>query len=164
MGGINLRKGGAQIIQLAKLLLDRKSRLRIKVAGLHDAGLLEEATKLSNVTNLGFITDEQLLKHTRGAAISMMLSRYEGFGIPALEAMAAGVPAIVSPHSALPEIAGDAGIIVQPEDSAGIVDVCHRLIDDRDYRDEVIARGRLNAARYHWGDCVLRLQQALLAS
>ncbi len=161
VGGVNARKGGEQIIRFAQTLLDRKSPLRIHVAGLHDAPLLNQAAKLDNVTNLGFITDAQLLTATRGAAMSMLLSRYEGFGIPALEAMAAGVPAIISPHTALPEIAGDGGIIVQPEDPAAIADVCHRLIEDPAYREQIISRGHTNAAKYHWSDCVRRLHETL---
>ncbi len=162
VGGINQRKGGEHIIRLAQLLQERKSPLKLKVAGLHEDALLQRALQLNNFVDLGFINDEQLLRYTRGAAISMMLSRYEGFGIPALEAMAAGVPAIVSCHTALPEIAGDAGIIVQPEDSSAIAEVCHRLIDDIAYRSQVIARGHANAGKYRWGDCVARLHRALI--
>ena len=71
VGGINERKGGEHVIRVAQLLLDRKSPLRIHVAGLHDAPLLEQAVRLSNITNLGFISDEQLLRATRGAALSI---------------------------------------------------------------------------------------------
>jgi glycosyltransferase involved in cell wall biosynthesis len=162
VGGINLRKGGEHIVRLAKLLLERKSRLRIVAAGLHDEPLLKQALQLSNVTDLGFIDDAQLLRATRGAAISMLLSRYEGFGIPSLEAMAAGVPAVVSHHTALPEIVGDAGIIVQPEDAPAIADVCHRLIEDAHFREQVISRGRSNAEKYRWADCVQRLHSVLI--
>jgi glycosyltransferase involved in cell wall biosynthesis len=161
VGGINQRKGGENIIRLARVLLERKSPLRILAAGLHDAPLLNEALQLSNVTNLGFINDTQLLHATRGAAISMLLSRYEGFGIPALEAMAAGIPSIVSHHAALPEIAGDAGIIVQPENTPAIADVCHRLIEDPVFREQVISRGRINAGKYRWNGCVQRLHRVL---
>jgi glycosyltransferase involved in cell wall biosynthesis len=161
VGGINERKGGDDVIRLAQLLLAKKSPLRIHVAGLHDSQMLDRALQLGNVTNLGFISDEQLLHATRGAALSMLLSRYEGFGIPALEAMAAGVPAIVSHHASLPEIAGDAGTIVNPEDPSAIVNTCYRLIEDAVYREGVIARGKINAERYRWADCVQRLHRVL---
>jgi glycosyltransferase involved in cell wall biosynthesis len=99
---------------------------------------------------LGFVPFETLRCFYETAAAFVFPSRYEGFGLPPLEAMACGTPVVTSNVSSLPEVVGDAAILVNPENvfdiARGIRDV---LLDDQ-LRQDVIARGRLQASRFSW--------------
>jgi glycosyltransferase involved in cell wall biosynthesis len=80
-------------------------------------------------------------------------SLYEGFGMPLLESMACGTPVLTSATSALPEIAGDAALLVDPEDTAAIADGLARLMRDAVLRAELRARGLARAAQFTWRRC-----------
>jgi glycosyltransferase involved in cell wall biosynthesis len=99
---------------------------------------------------LGFVPFETLRCFYETAAAFVFPSRYEGFGLPPLEAMACGAPVVASNVSSLPEVVGDAAILVNPENvfdiARGIRDV---LLDDA-LREELIRRGRLQASRFSW--------------
>jgi glycosyltransferase involved in cell wall biosynthesis len=99
---------------------------------------------------LGFVPFETLRCFYEFAAAFVFPSRYEGFGLPPLEAMACGTPVVTSNVSSLPEVVGDAAVLVNPENvfdiARGIKDV---LLDDR-LRAELIRRGRDQAARFSW--------------
>lgn len=99
---------------------------------------------------LGFVPFETLRCFYEFAAAFVFPSRYEGFGLPPLEAMACGTPVVTSNVSSLPEVVGDAAVLVNPENvfdiARGIRDV---LLDD-DLRAELIRRGREQAARFSW--------------
>ena len=84
----------------------------------------------------------------------------EGFGMTAVEAMQAGVPVVVSDRGALPEVAGDAGLIVDPTSAADIARAIERLLDSADERQRRITAGRVQAARFSWDTSA----QALIAA
>jgi glycosyltransferase involved in cell wall biosynthesis len=86
----------------------------------------------------------------RRASILAFPSRAEGFGIPLLEAMAWGVPAVASNIPALAEVAGDAALLVDPEDTDGLAAALRDLGSNRELRRELIERGRKRAAEFTW--------------
>ena len=86
----------------------------------------------------------------RFARALVMPSFYEGFGLPALEAMACGTPVIVSNVSSLPEVVGDAGILVPPKDSESIAVAMWRILSDPRLREEMRAKGLSRAACFSW--------------
>jgi glycosyltransferase involved in cell wall biosynthesis len=98
----------------------------------------------------GYVPDEELPLWYNAAEVFVYPSLYEGFGIPPLEALACGKPAVVSNVSALPEAVGDAGLLVRPGDAAELADALQRLLGDAALRAELGARGRAHAARFSW--------------
>jgi glycosyltransferase involved in cell wall biosynthesis len=96
------------------------------------------------------VRDDELAACYAHATGFVFSSRYEGFGIPILEAFACGCPAIVANASCFPEIAGDAGIYFEPDSVEGLRAVLRRVVDDPGYRDAMIAKGRARARRFTW--------------
>ena len=99
---------------------------------------------------LGHAGQAQLDQLYAKAAVLLFPSLEEGFGIPVLEAMSRGVPVVASNSSSLPEICGEAALLVNPLDIAGLADACNRILDDAALRDEMIARGLRQAAHFTW--------------
>ncbi len=101
----------------------------------------------------GYVEDADLPALLSGAAAFVFPSLYEGFGIPVLEAGACGVPVITSNTSSLPEVAGDAALLVDPHDVDAIADAMYRLMTDEALRAELARRGRENVKRFSWEQC-----------
>ncbi len=85
-----------------------------------------------------------------GAALLVLPSFYEGFGFPALEAMACGVPTVVSNRGSLPEVVGDTGLLIDPDRPGDLADATQRLLTDSALRQRSIDAGRARAATFTW--------------
>jgi glycosyltransferase involved in cell wall biosynthesis len=101
----------------------------------------------------GYVPDEALPDLYRGALAYVFPSLYEGFGLPVLEAQAYGVPVMTANNSSLPEVAGDAALLVDPHDVDAIAAAMRRLATDAALRQELIRRGTVNVARFSWEKC-----------
>jgi glycosyltransferase involved in cell wall biosynthesis len=99
---------------------------------------------------LGYIPHEELPFLYRGAKIFALLSLCESFGLPVLEAMACGCPVVCSNVSSLPEIAGNAAVLVDPKDPANVADMIRVLFEDEEYREHMIALGKRRAQEFSW--------------
>jgi glycosyltransferase involved in cell wall biosynthesis len=99
---------------------------------------------------LGHVPDALLPGLVAGALAVAYPSRYEGFGLPVLEAMAAGTPVVTSNVSSLPEVAADAALLVDPDDTDGLADALARLAGDDVLRERLIAAGLARAATFTW--------------
>jgi len=99
---------------------------------------------------LGFVPFETLRCFYESAAAFVFPSRYEGFGLPPLEAMACGTPVVSSNVSSLPEVVGDAAVLVNPENVFDIARGIREALLDGPLRAELICRGRVQAARFSW--------------
>jgi glycosyltransferase involved in cell wall biosynthesis len=99
---------------------------------------------------LGYVPDDRLAALYQAATALAMPSHYEGFGVPLVEAMASGTPVIASTGGSLPEIAGDAALLIAPEDVDGLKDALLRVSSDAGLRDQLIARGRVRAQLFTW--------------
>jgi alpha-1,3-rhamnosyl/mannosyltransferase len=87
-------------------------------------------------------------------------SRYEGAGIPVLEAMAAGCPVVASDCTSLPELVADAGVLVGPSDVNAWVDAMNRMIEEPQHRQDFIDRGRVRAEAFSWDHAAAALRRA----
>jgi len=98
----------------------------------------------------GFVADDDLPALYSGSLCMALPSLYEGFGLPVLEAMACGVPVITSNLSSLPEVAGEAGILVTPTSLDEITNALERIITDTALRETMITRGLHQAQKFSW--------------
>jgi glycosyltransferase involved in cell wall biosynthesis len=118
-----------------------------------------------HVRHLSGIFDEELAHLYHAAGVLVTPSFYEGFGLPALEAMHCGCPAVVSRRGSLPEIVGPEGLMIDdPEDVTAWADILLRVLTDGDLRQEVIARGHVQAKTFSWQKTAkktLQIYQAL---
>jgi glycosyltransferase involved in cell wall biosynthesis len=101
----------------------------------------------------GYVADDDLPALLSGALAFAYPSLYEGFGMPVLEAMACGAPVLTAATSSLPEVAGDAALLVDPEDTAAIAAGLARLASDAALRADLRARGLARAAMFTWDRC-----------
>lgn len=119
-----------------------------------DPGAESAAVSLGNrVAFTGRVADEVLEQYVAHASVVVLPSRYEGFGLPPLEAMAAGCPTVVSRAGSLPEICGDAAEYCDAEDVADIAAKLGRVLTDAALREELRSRGRKHALTYSWDAC-----------
>lgn len=160
IGGLRLRKGADFILNVAKSLLDVKSDIQIVVAGDSEPEYIAVAKDLPNLKLLGIVPDSDLPRLMRCASSLLFLSYYEGFGIPAIEAMAAGTPSVVSNRASLPEVVGTAGIVVEPEQTETIVDTLIQLEENSQLRQDYSQRGKEHAKQYTWSRCVDLVEKA----
>jgi alpha-1,3-rhamnosyl/mannosyltransferase len=105
------------------------------------------------VRYLGYVPEEELPRLTAGATVFVYPSLYEGFGLPLGQAMAAGVPLVTSNVSSMPEVAGDAALLVDPRSPAEIAAAMARLLESPDLRSRLAQNGRARAQRYTWQTC-----------
>jgi glycosyltransferase involved in cell wall biosynthesis len=111
---------------------------------------------------LGYLPDADLPTLLSGAVAFLFPSLYEGFGMPVLEAMACGAPVLTSTTSALPEVAGDAALLVDPRDTGAIAAAIGRLASDEGLRTELRTRGLVRAAQFTWERCARATLEVLL--
>jgi len=115
---------------------------------------VEESPRRADIDVLGHLTGEQLAALYARARIFAFPSLDEGFGMPILEAMAHGVPVVTSQSSAMPEVAGDAALLVDPLNIDQLAHALTRLAGDQQLRDDLIARGRARVPRFTWDSAV----------
>jgi alpha-1,3-rhamnosyl/mannosyltransferase len=106
--------------------------------------------------HLGFVPEADLPALYAGAALFLYPSIYEGFGLPPLEAMASGVPVVVSGASCLAEVCGEAAAYVQPDDIAGFRDRIAAALQDGDWQSSARDKGLKRAALFDWESCATR--------
>ena len=133
-------------------------------------GLFRKVQELSlekEVIFLGFVADEDLPALYNLAEVFVFPSLYEGFGLPPLEAMACGTPVITSRSSSLPEVVGEAGLMVSSTDSEALAQAMRSALDDPTVREDLARKGVQQAQKFSWqkaGQKLLTIYQSLVGS
>jgi glycosyltransferase involved in cell wall biosynthesis len=162
LGGLKAKKNGGGIIAAWREFESRHNDGKLVILGHHDEVMLALAKReLRRAVFPGRLDDAQmapLLAHSAGLFFP---SFYEGFGIPVVEAMAAGAPLVLSNIPALKELAGDIAHFVNPHDSRSMADGLNRLLESASERTQRVAAGRKISTRFTWAACVQRVKQCL---
>lgn len=135
--------------------------LALAVAGQADPAVFRPAGALEGAVSVGRVTDGELRALYENAAALLFPSRYEGFGLPPLEAMACGCPVIAGNAGAVPEVVGDDALLFPPEDSRALVAALDRLLGDGDLANRLRDGGRRRAARFTWRAAAEALRDTL---
>lgn len=150
-GGLHYRKNAEMILSTAPALLELFPALTIAVVNHSNPVYSARSAALGpRFRLLGFVSDEALRALYGAAAAVWFPSRYEGFGLPVVEAMACGAPVVASRASSLPEIAGDAALLVDPGHAEAHIDALGSILSDPRTAAELSARGRDRAGGFTW--------------
>jgi glycosyltransferase involved in cell wall biosynthesis len=150
-------KNHPRLVQAISLLQKKyRSDCKLVLCGQpqwgHDA--LLAALKVHNLQRdvliLGYVPTEDLPALYRAASLLAYPSLFEGFGFPLVEAMSCGCPIVCSDVTSLPELAGDAAVLVNPYDVEGLADAMWRVLKDHDLRADLVARGLARAGHFSW--------------
>ena len=151
VGAPEWRKGFDTLLEAMRHVRRVRADLRLAVtARLEDAGFAETAREIGNVVELGHVDDDGLAQLYRECELLAFPSRYEGFGLPVLEAMSYGAPVVASNASAVPEAGGDAACYVSPGDAQELAAGIVRVAGDEAYSEELRRRGLVHAAAFTW--------------
>ncbi len=159
VGGVNFNKNILNIAEACK-----RAGVNLVLVGsgfsnrdsLNHPELKSFAQFIKNYSNdsqihiLGFVPDEDLVSIYNLADMLLLVSFYEGFGLPILEAQACGVPVITSSVSSMPEVAGDGAILVDPENVSSISEAIMSVNKNEKLRKELVVKGFLNNKKYSW--------------
>jgi glycosyltransferase involved in cell wall biosynthesis len=150
------RKNIARVVEAFLAVTRKVERVQLVIAGKStpELGKLRRAHQAAfasgRVVATGYVSDDDLACLYSGCIALVFPSLYEGFGIPVLEAMACGAPVITSNTTALPEAAGDAALLVNPEDTMAIAQAIRRMLDEPALRAHLRARGFAHARQFTW--------------
>jgi glycosyltransferase involved in cell wall biosynthesis len=157
VGAIQKRKNIERLVQAFEAV---PADWRLVLAGSDGYGAKEIHAGIAaspargRIRVLGYITPAELAEWYARASVFAFPSLDEGFGMPLLEAMAAGVPVVTSNRSALPEVAGDAALLVDPFETESLAEALRRITVDPELRGQLVQLGRERAAMFTWGRAV----------
>ena len=154
-GGITAEKRVPQILGAVASVGQRERPVHVLLAGQRAAhyDLDADVRKFGldrRVHVAGYVPDEDLRFFLSSADALVMASFYEGFGLPALEAMACGAPVIAADAGALPEVVGDAGLLFDPRSVSALTGTLGRVLGDDELRRDMSRRGLARAAEFNW--------------
>lgn len=154
VGSVEPRKNVAGLLSAYAALLGRyPAAPPLVLAGKLPAdglGTLPASIPADRVRALGYVSDEQRRQLYREASLLVLPSFDEGFGMPVLEAMTVGLPVVASNRGALPEVAGDAALLIEPDDVEGLATTIERVLSDPELRRRMAADGIVRSREYNW--------------
>jgi glycosyltransferase involved in cell wall biosynthesis len=160
-GAIQRRKNQAALVRAFRVLPEDWKLVLAGSQGFEAAetmAAIEESPARERILVTGYISDEELASWYARASIFAFPSFDEGFGMPLLEAMAAGVPVISGNRSALPEATGDAALLVDPSSLAELEFALRELAQNETLRRQLIARGQARAQAFPWSEAVRKTE------
>jgi glycosyltransferase involved in cell wall biosynthesis len=159
LGAFEKRKNVVRLVEAYAQLRRKAPELvhRLVLAGGGDPTMSAEIHRAvaeqqlsAHVTILGYVPSEDLPIVLSGAELFVFPSLCEGFGLPPLDAMSCGTPVVASNATSLPEVVGEAGVLVNPNSAEAISGAMYRVVSDRGYRDDLSARGLKRSAQFSW--------------
>ena len=126
--------------------------------------LPESAHVRDRIKVLGYVDDAARMRLFHEASFLVLASSDEGFGLPALEAMTLGLPVVAARRGSLPEVIGEAGVLVDPGDPGDFAEAMLRVLRDRELRRELADRGVARAATFSWEASAGKARAALAAA
>lgn len=156
IGTIEPRKNYPMLIKAFDALASTDPDLHLVIAGPDGWGLdafnaaIASARYASRIVRLGMVDSAQRAALLRGARVFAFTSLYEGFGLPPLEAMSAGVPVVATNTGAVAEVCGDAADLVAVDDHEGLVDALQNMLTNDAHRRNLVERGSRRVTRYAW--------------
>jgi glycosyltransferase involved in cell wall biosynthesis len=156
VGTVEQRKNIFLLIKSFYKLLKKGNQYKLVLIGIPGHGFKEisKTVKLlgisKNVIFLGYVPHDDLIKFYNAADLFVFPSLYEGFGLPPLEAMACGSPVIASNTSSLPEVIGDAGVLLAPDDEDGFTENMYQILTNEDMKTEMRKRSLKRAKMFSW--------------
>jgi glycosyltransferase involved in cell wall biosynthesis len=158
-GGLHYRKNAELILRAWPILEQRVSDMTLVISGHCHPELKARATGLPAVQFTGFVNDDQLAALYGGAQVVWFPSRYEGFGLPVVEAMACGTAVVASNSSSIPEIAGAAALLVDPNSLEENVEALESVLTDSGLRERLRSAGRKRASQFTWPRAAAQLHE-----
>jgi glycosyltransferase involved in cell wall biosynthesis len=174
LGALDPRKNTAMILKsFSKFKKIYSCQIKLAVLGLSAQGienflrLADDLGIANDVVFAGFVTEDDLVALYNAAELLIYPSLYEGFGLPVLEAMICGTPVISSPCGSIPEIAGDAALMVDPNDADAIANAIKSVVTDKVLYDSLVEKGKLRAGLFSWqlaAEKTFAVYQAVMAT
>ena len=157
VGTVEPRKNLLRLLEAYQLLLKWSKRWRLVIVGARNywksslvAKKVEQLGLQDQVKFIGYTPDIELAVLYNGADLFCFPSLYEGFGLPVLEAMACGIPVVTSNNSSLPEVTGEAAILIDPYNIDEIASAMKRVLEDPELAHDMRLRGLERAAQFTW--------------
>jgi glycosyltransferase involved in cell wall biosynthesis len=153
----NLQLALHAFMQLPPAIRKHFPLVLVGMTGWHTSALEAQMAPLirsGEVRQLGYLSRADLATVMAGALTLIFPSIYEGFGLPPLEAMACGVPVIASDVSSLPEVVGDTGMLIDPQDSQALAEAIELMVTDSATREKLSKKALLKSKEFTWSRCV----------
>ncbi|MBO0729247.1 MAG: glycosyltransferase family 4 protein [Acidimicrobiaceae bacterium] len=164
VGTVEPRKDYPTLVGAFDRLAEKRGDLALVIAGADGWGAADLDTAVrdlrhpNQVLRAGYRSDKELAWLVRHAEVLVYPSLYEGFGFPPLQAMKAGVPVVTTDAGAVPEVVGDAALVVPVRDSDALASALESVLDDPDEAARLRCAGREHAARFTWEACAAGLE------
>lgn len=156
LGTIQPRKNAIKLVQAFRLLKEQGYKGKLVLAGKigwmaqDSLQVIKSSPDYQDIVLTGYVSDEARLALYRGADVYVLPSLYEGFGVPAIEAMAAGAPVAVANNSSLPEVVGNAGLLFDERDPA---DIARAILELKKDRSSWVKKSLARAKHFSWDKC-----------
>ena len=163
VGSFDPRKNFRRLLEAWNRIEDRHPDIKLVIVGGNSANFADHGTtqQAQKVQFLGYCPDQDLPALYSGAMAFLYPSIFEGFGLPPLEAMACGTAVVTSGISSLPEVVGDAALLVDPYDVESIVNGIEKIIVDDELRKDLYFKGLQRASQFTWEKTAERTWQVL---
>lgn len=167
LGTIEPRKGIDKLIQAFDIIKGKSGYQQLKLVIAGGKGwkydkifeLYENSRFKEDIVFTGYLDESDKIQIYKLAAAFVFPTLYEGFGMPVLEAMAAGTPTITSNNSSLPEVAGKGAVLIDRESTEELRDAIEKVLTDRMFRHDLIAEGLKQSEQYTWAGSVRKFEE-----